>query len=287
MAAVERRIFRRGSTTFFWSSLFFPRPVRQDIFKLYSFVRTVDDLVDVLPQQTATFYTLRKVWEAAAADPAFVTQALPSDSVYERVIKNIVSLARKYTFEPAWVAVFWDAMQSDIERSTYNSLADTLRYVHGSAEVVGLMLCRIMELPKEAEQAAKMQGRAFQWINFVRDIAEDAALGRCYFPSADLRAFKLSDLSVQTARAHPDAYSAFIRFQLERYHTWQAEAAAGRQAIPARLRGAIDTACELYDWTAWQITGRPLIVLEEQVKPTHCMVMRTGIKRHVKLMCIH
>ena len=44
-------IFRAGSRTYYYSTLFFPPEVKQDVFTLYSFVRVADDYVDSVPQQ--------------------------------------------------------------------------------------------------------------------------------------------------------------------------------------------------------------------------------------------
>ena len=47
-----KNIFKKGSKTYFNSSLFFPRDVREDVFKLYSFVRTADDFENYLKEGT-------------------------------------------------------------------------------------------------------------------------------------------------------------------------------------------------------------------------------------------
>jgi phytoene synthase len=85
-------------------------------------------------------------------------------------------------------------MQMDIDKREYKTLDDTLEYIYGSAEVIGLFMAQIMGLPEEAHDFAKMQGRAMQFINFIRDIDEDITLGRRYFPTQDLKEFSLANL---------------------------------------------------------------------------------------------
>ena len=70
--------------------------------------------------------------------------------------------------------VFLGSMAADLTRRFYRTEAETLEYVYGSAEVIGLFMARIMRLPEEALPAARMLGRAMQFINFIRDAAEDA-----------------------------------------------------------------------------------------------------------------
>jgi phytoene synthase len=268
MAIPEQDIFKRGSTTYYWSSLFFPATIREDVFKLYSFVRTADNYVDDQPAQPERLRALERTWQALSSGrevPAAIQALVQPIDI--RVARNMITVAKTYQFDQAWTRDFLTAMKSDITPRSYQTLDDSLRYVHGSAEVIGLMMARIMGLPDQALPAAMLQGRAMQWINFVRDIAEDATLGRTYFPQADLRACGLPDLQAHTARAHPDAFAAFARLQLKRYADWQKEAAAGYAFIPNRYRIPLQTAAEMYAWTAQVIAKDPLVVYDRSVKP--------------------
>lgn len=56
-----------------------------------------------------------------------------------------------------------------------------------------------------------------QYINFIRDIAEDNGLGRRYLPLLDT---PLEALSEKEAKKNPEAFSAFIRREIERYQGW-------------------------------------------------------------------
>lgn len=277
MSTLEQRVFKQGSTTYYWSSKFFPKAVRGDVFKLYSFVRVIDDYVDEVPQHVARFERQRKTWRRALTVPQFDAQPHRTDTLDTRVIKNMVALNRTYHFDPAWVEAFWDSMQADLQPKPYPKLADSLRYVYGSAEVIGLMMSTIMDLPSKAYKAARMQGRAMQWINFIRDIAEDTAVGRCYFPQEDLKRFGLKDLHEKTARAHPDRFQEFIGFQIARYRRWQTAAEAGYHYIPRRLRTPLRTAAQMYNWTAAEIAKDPLMVFDGKVKPSAFRVTHNAV----------
>jgi phytoene synthase len=277
--SVERTIFQRASTTYYFSSKFFPARVRQDVFRLYSFVRVADNYVDDIPHQPRKLRALERRWRAAYANKKFDTDIRDSDDIDVRVVKNIVYVARKYEFDPVWVDDFLKAMKMDITSRRYRTLADTLAYVHGSAEVIGLMMAKILDLPESATQAAVMQGRAMQFINFIRDIAEDNALERCYFPTDDLKKFGLKDLREPTARANPEAFQEFIAYQLKRYSIWQSQATDGFPAIPKRYRIPIRTAVDMYNWTAAKIEADPFIVYDKKVKPSKHRVMRRAAVR--------
>ena len=265
---MEREIFRKGSTTYYWSSKFFPKSVRQDVFDLYSFVRLADDYVDAVPADSDGFYRLRRMWLEANKNIAFSTKKLPDDTPDQRVIKNIVRLVERQGIKKQWVEVFLDTMQSDLVFHPKDTLEESLKYTYGSAEVVGLMMAKIMDLSDQAQEAAQLQGRAMQWLNFIRDIAEDNQMGRQYFPAEELRRFNLKDLSEGTATNQPQDFQKFMQFQVERYKTWQRESEAGYAYIPKRSRAPLQTAADMYLWTADQIERDPLVVYRKKVKPS-------------------
>lgn len=60
-------IFKRGSKTYFYSTLFFPPKVRRDVFILYSFLRKADDYVDRIPQDTEGFYDFVERYRVASS----------------------------------------------------------------------------------------------------------------------------------------------------------------------------------------------------------------------------
>lgn len=271
---LEQEIFRRGSTTYYFSSKFFPKSIQADVFRLYSFVRVADNYVDEEPRQPDRLLALEQAWLANYDRLTFNAAPAENDSVDQRVIKNIIDVARVYDFKPEWIAAFFEAMKADIKSRPFQTITDTLGYVYGSAEVVGMMMSRIMSLPDEAMVAAALQGRAMQYINFIRDVAEDTSLGRQYLPSEDLAAFGLPDLTQNTALAQPKAFMSFMKFEIERYRTWQREAEKGYHLIPKRYRVPLRAAADMYDWTSRQIEKDPLIVFDRKIKPSKWRVMR-------------
>jgi phytoene synthase len=251
-------IFRRGSTTYFTSTLFFPKAVRDDVFVLYSFVRTADDFVDAVPQQADAFYAFCDAYR----------NALSGEPAGDVVIDRFVDLVHRIGIDRAWVEAFLFSMASDLSRSSYATMAELDVYLYGSSEVIGLMMAQVMDLPEASHPAARALGKAMQFINFIRDIDEDLGLGRVYFPEEDLAAFGLHSLDPEEARARPQAFARFIALEMDRYLALQGEAEAGFGFIPPRLRIAVKTASDMYRWTADEIRRHPLVVYERKVKPS-------------------
>lgn len=266
---VHSGIFRRGSRTYFNSTRFFPAAARRDVTALYAFVRTADDFVDAAPQDAAGFGSFRRAYhESRAGGPG------PADPV----IEAFVELSARRSFDPAWIDSFLDAMAADLVKREYATIDETLGYVYGSAEVIGLMMARIMGLDDAAHPPARLLGRAMQYINFIRDIREDLGLGRTYLPRDEIRAAGLASLDEEAARRAPEAFRGFIRGQIARYRSWREEAAAGFELMPRRFRVPVRTAADMYDWTARRIEAEPLIVFREKVRPSRGRVLGAGLR---------
>jgi phytoene synthase len=275
--SLERNIFRKGSATYYWSAKFFPASVREGVLRLYSFVRVADNYVDSVPQRKNAFLALRKSWDVAVGNSLFdVTHSL-ADTVDQRVIKNVVSLVRKHDVDIAWVEAFLDSMQADIDGKIYRTMDDTLTYIYGSAEVIGLMMARIMGLAPESYETARMLGRAMQYVNFIRDIDEDIKLGRNYFPTEQLASYGLIDLKPETATNNKTVFKTYVHAQIRQYEQWQKAAEVGYEYLPQRLRIPVKTAADMYKWTAVQIAHDPLVVYERKVKPGRARIFSAGL----------
>jgi phytoene synthase len=257
-AAENANIFRNGSRTFFYSSLFFPAHVRSDVSKLYGFMRVADDLVDSVPQRPERFAEFR-------ADYAMARRGR---KVENEIVQAYVEMANRHQFDGGWTDAFLEAMASDLGEVRYQSIGDLRWYIYGAAEVVGLMSQRLLGLPEEAQPASQLLGRAFQYINFIRDIQEDLDMNRQYLPIEDLETAGLTDLSESSARANPDAFRTFMEHQFERYRKWQKDAEQGLSWLPTRLRIPVKTAADMYWWTAEQIQDDPWLVFQKKVKPS-------------------
>jgi phytoene synthase len=178
-------------------------------------------------------------------------------------------------------------MEQDLRKSTYLTMSETEEYMRGSAEVVGLMMARIMSLPDASLPYAGTLGRAYQYLNFVRDVREDLDLHRVYIPQEEILAAGLPDLSYESALRHPDAFGRLILTQLEYYKRWRREGAQGYRFIPKRNLAAIKTASDIFDYTAREIEKQPCVVLRRKVKPTKARVMATGLRNLIALGLTH
>jgi phytoene synthase len=267
-------IFKRGSRTYFYSSIFFPTHIRKDVFILYAFVRKADNYVDSVPQDVSGFYQFKERFNDAWSG------SVTSDIV----VDSFVTLAKEKKFNKAWVDAFLSSMEMDITKKTYETIDETLQYMYGSAEVIGLMMARILNLIERSFEHARFLGRAMQYINFIRDINEDIKLGRQYLPMEELTRYGLSSLSFDEVKTHSEQFTAFIQAQLERYCGWQEWAEQGYSFIPRRYLIPIKTASEMYKWTGHQISKHPMIVYQCKVKPMVLLIISKTLFHIIEIM---
>ncbi|MBD3215610.1 MAG: phytoene/squalene synthase family protein [Candidatus Lokiarchaeota archaeon] len=262
---VFKEIFKRGSKTYFNSSIFFPKSVRRDVFILYGFVRVADDFVDTIPQRKEEFYNFCNIYR----------KALSGEKSNNIVIDSFVDLLHRKNFNLEWVDDFLHAMEMDLTKKTYTTLEETLEYIHGSAEVIGLFMAKILDLPEESYFAAERLGRAMQYINFIRDVPEDTSFGRRYLP---IKGYELESLKKEEILNKKEEFVQFMNAQINRYFKWEAEAERGFKYIPRRYLIPIKTASDMYTWTALTIKKDPFIIYERKVKPSKFRILMNIVK---------
>lgn len=257
-----QNIFKSGSTTYYYSSLLFPPKKRIEITRLYAFVRTADNFVDQIPQDAKGFEAFEQE----------TLQGLAGKESHNPIIRSFLQLANERNFKEDWIISFLQAMKADLSKNTYNTFEELEEYMHGSAEVIGLMMARIMQLPEESLLAAQRLGKAMQLINFIRDVQEDIALGRQYIPSTDLQRFGLKTIKLETEEDRKK-FIPLVTFEIERYFEILKEAEEGFRFIPRQYLIPIKTASDMYKWTAKEILKNPFIIFDKKVKPTRGKIL--------------
>ena len=228
-------------------------------------MRYVDNLVDSIPPHIQEFYQFRDEYWAHSNGCSASNNS---------IIISFLELACRRRFPKKWIEAFFRSMEMDLTISNYNTIEQTIEYIYGSAEVIGLFMANIMGIPDSAYHAAKLLGRSMQYINFIRDIDEDNRLGRRYLP---IEGSGLNNLSRKECSNKPDLFRNFVNLQLDLYNKWRNEGVAGYQYIPRQALVAIKTADDMYRWTALSIKRDPFIVFRVKVKPTRMRVFKQAL----------
>ena len=238
--AASQRLNAHHGKTYYFSTLFFPRPVRRSVHALYGFVRYPDEIVDNPPPGSDPAASLENYREAT-------WDALKTGGSDLPVLHAFADTARRHSIPPEYPMAFLDAMAMDLTRTRYQTFDDLRTYTYGSASVVGLMMCCLIGATDEAAwRPAHDLGLAMQLTNFWRDIGEDwATRGRIYLPQEDLARFGYTEAMLAQGRVN-DEFVALMRFQIARARAFYECADAGIPAIPAECRLPVRLARVLY-----------------------------------------
>ncbi len=252
------RKYYKGSKRYFVSSLYFPRKYRVEVANVYNFCRLVDDTVDEPDKVDISYEQLKSLYRKSSN----------GEKSNNSIIDNFIDIKNESDIKDEWVQALFNSMQMDIDEVKYTSLDDTLKYAYGVAEVVGLMMCKVLRIPEEAYPFAKLLGRSAQWINFIRDIGEDIRNDRSYFPKSELIKFDLDSLNYEDVLKNKEGFKEFIRAQAELFYEWTAEAEKGYRYIPDRLLKPILYSTEIDKWKMKEILSNPLSVYDKKINPS-------------------
>jgi phytoene synthase len=150
---------------------------------------------------------------------------------------------------------------------------DLKQYCYYVASVVGLVCIRIFGYEdSKAEFLAEDCGLAFQLTNIIRDIKEDAAMGRIYIPEEDLARTNLTAASFTPAAlaepAQAQALRPALEYEAERARKYYESAKWLMELIEEDSRAALWVLVEIYSRLLKKITERNYDVLTERVRLT-------------------
>ena len=197
-----------SGSSFYYSFLFLPPPRRRAITAFYAFCREVDDVVD--EAKDAGVARAKLAWWRTEVANLFAGQ--PTHPV-TRALQPFVG---EYGLDAGRLGEIIDGMEMDLTRHRYADFDDLALYCHRVAGVVGQVAAGIFGYanPRTLEYAEAL-GLAFQLTNIIRDVGEDARLGRVYLPASELARHGLSPEDILSLAPGP-GFDAMMREQADR-----------------------------------------------------------------------
>jgi squalene synthase HpnD len=187
---------RASGSSFYQAMRILPPAQRQAMFEIYSFCRTVDDIADD-PGDRNPRRTQLQQWR------------LDVDALYEgKTPAHLGGLAQAvaaFALEREDFLAVIDGMEMDVETDIRApDLAMLDLYCDRVASAVGRLSVKVFGLePKPGRELAHHLGRALQLTNILRDLDEDAAMGRLYLPREALREAGIPGSDPHAVLAHP------------------------------------------------------------------------------------
>lgn len=111
--------------------------------------------------------------------------------------------------------------------------------------------------PAALERADDL-GLALQVINILRDVREDAQLGRVYIPGEDLKRFGVEENDLLAARVTP-GWTALVAFEAQRARALFASGLGVVRYIPRRPAACVQTMAGIYERILDKIESDPLL----------------------------
>ncbi len=164
-----------SGSSFYAAMRILPRAQREAMFQIYSFCRQVDDIADSEGAREAR----RAALQAWRDD----IDALYAGHPPAR-LKDYLASVRQFDLQREDFLAIIDGMEMDVVADIRApDLATLDLYCDRVASAVGRLSVRVFGMPREdGIQLAYHLGRALQLTNILRDIDEDAAIGRLYLP---------------------------------------------------------------------------------------------------------
>ncbi|MDG4949688.1 phytoene/squalene synthase family protein [Weeksellaceae bacterium KMM 9724] len=183
---ISKSTTRKYSTSFSLGILALSPKIRPAIYAIYGYVRLADEIVD-------SFHDFDKKTLLTRFKNETYT-ALDEGIALNPILQSFQETVRKYDIDKHLIDQFLHSMEMDLHDVDYNS-EQYQEYIHGSAEVVGLMCLQVFtdgnkQQYEELKPYAMKLGSAFQKVNFLRDLKDDyQILGRTYFPHIEMGVF--------------------------------------------------------------------------------------------------
>jgi phytoene synthase len=166
----------KARTSFYWAMRLLPAEKRQAMFAVYAFCRVVDDIADGDLPDAAKLRQLQG-WREEI-------DRLYAGTARHAIARALAEPVRRFDLAREDFLAIIDGMEMDARGGLAAPPMDELRlYCSRVAGAVGLLSVRIFGAPRDSgRRLADALGEAVQLTNVLRDVAEDAELGRLYLP---------------------------------------------------------------------------------------------------------
>lgn len=232
--SVCRGITRRAAKNFYYAFQVLPRRKREALCAVYAFMRRCDDITD---DATLSFGDRGQKLESWLDALHRAQQGHPTD---DPILLALTDAQRRYAIPAGLLDELAHGTAMDVEVSPdaastpgltvqYQTFEDLRVYCYRVASVVGLVCIHVFGYRNpEAEPLAERCGLAFQLTNIIRDVKEDAGLGRVYLPQEDLARFNLSAAEL-LGTPDPTRFRPLLALEADRAREFYR---AGEELIP-------------------------------------------------------
>ena len=271
--AVCRGVARRAAKNFYYGFLVLPSEKRNALCAVYAFMRHADDISDDPTLEITQKKQRLGEWLQAAK------RVFGGQSTDDPVLMALADTQQKFRvptelFEKLVYGTSLDLeippASGELPAILCSTFEDLKQYCYYVASVVGLVCIHIFGYEdKKAEILAEDCGLAFQLTNIIRDVKEDAAMGRIYIPEIDLALVGLSAVNFSPAALADPAAAQQLRpvleYEADRARKFYQSGKWLMELVHEDSRGALWVLVEIYSRLLKKITNRNYDVFTERV----------------------
>lgn len=212
----SKLVTKSYSTSFSLAVKMLSPSIRDAIYSIYGFVRFADEIVD-------SFHDYEKEYLIDDFEKEYY-KAMQLGISLNPILNSFQHTVKEYNITDDLVQAFLKSMKMDLIKSNYQTQAEYIDYIYGSADVVGLMCLKVFVSGKEhkyeqLKNEAMRLGSAFQKVNFLRDLKDDnTILNRTYFPGINLNNFNEDSKNQIIKEIEEDfriAYQGIVKLPIE------------------------------------------------------------------------
>jgi phytoene synthase len=290
--SVCRGITRMAAKNFYYAFLVLPRRKREALCAVYAFMRRCDDISDDGTVSLAERRQKLDVWLDALHR---AQQGQPTD---DPILLALTDAQRSYQIPAGLLDELAHGTAMDIEDAKYSAptsgvpglfiqyktFEDLRLYCYRVASVVGLVCIHVFGYrDPAAEPLAERCGLAFQLTNIIRDVKEDANMGRIYLPEEDLAKFSLSGSELMTT-PDPARFRPLLALQADRAREFYASGDALIPYIAEDSQPALWVLINIYRSLLEKIAAKQYDVFTAKVSLTTSEKLRILGKGFLKRM---
>jgi squalene synthase HpnD len=242
-----------SGSSFYAAMRLLPPAERAAMFTIYAFCRKVDDIADDPGPSPDERRTALNAWRE---DLDVLCAGAPGDRT-----GDLAEPVRRFALQKEDFLAIVDGMQMDVDETIRAPAFDKLDlYCDRVASAVGRLSVRVFGMDEApGRDLAHHLGRALQLTNILRDLDEDAAMGRLYLPAEALAEGGIDTSDPRQVLAHPgiDAACRWVaRIAHDHYRAAEGVLSArpaGRLRAPrlmSAVYGEILARMELAGWNA-------------------------------------
>ena len=281
-------IARAARSNFYYAFYLLPKQKRDGLAALYAFMRLVDDVADESDDDSAKQRGLAR-WRAALDEAVTGSAAVAQQPVVPgaaQVLPALVDTMRRFNMPARYLHDLISGAEMDLTIKTYSTFDRLREYCYRVAGTVGLTCTHVFGFsdPRAPDLAEKL-GLAFQLTNIIRDVKEDAALGRIYIPDEDLARYNVSPLDFSKNEATLGVRE-LLRFEADRAWQMYAEGAALLDLVDADSRGTLWLLVHTYNALLARIESLDFAVFGERVRLSKAekmiFIARARFGRHTR-----